>query len=76
VRSTTRRGVNTFGKAAKKHLTKQGLKSASMRAKLFDPTLYVYLVRTASALNVGGEMTGGRRYKVDLSGVTCTCRIP
>jgi hypothetical protein len=70
------RGVNTFDKAAKKHLTEQGLKTASMRAELFDPTLYVYSVRTASALNVRGEMTGGRIYKVDLSGVTCTCCIP
>jgi hypothetical protein len=70
------RGVNTFVKATKKHLTEQGLKAASMRAELFDPTLYVYPVRTASALNVGGEMTGGRIYKVDLSRVTCTCCIP
>jgi hypothetical protein len=69
-------GVNIFGKAAKKHLNEQGLKAASMRAELFDPTLYVYSVRTASALNVGGEMTGERIYKVDLSGVTCTCCIP
>jgi hypothetical protein len=52
-------GVNSFGKAAKKHLTEQGLKAASTRAELFDPTLYVYSVRTTSALNVGGEMTGG-----------------
>jgi hypothetical protein len=70
------RGVHIFGKASKKHLTKQGLKVASMRAELFDPTLYVYSVRTASTLNVRGEMTGGRIYKVDLSGVTCTCCIP
>jgi hypothetical protein len=70
------RGVNTFGKAAKRHLTEQGLKVVSMRAELFDPTLYVYSVRTASALNVRGEMIGGRIYKVDLSGVTCTCCIP
>jgi hypothetical protein len=70
------RGVNIFGKAAEKHLTEQGLKAASMRAELFDPTLYVYSVRTASALNVGGEMMGGRIYKVDLSRVTCTCCIP
>jgi hypothetical protein len=70
------RGVNICGKTAKKHLTEQGLKAASMRVELFDPTLYVYSVRTASALNVGGEMTGGRIYKVGLSGVTCTCCIP
>jgi hypothetical protein len=70
------RGMNIFGKAAKKHLNDQGKKAASMRAELFDPTLYVYLVRTASVLNVGGEMTGGRIYEVDLSGVSCTCCIP
>jgi hypothetical protein len=64
-----------ISKAAKKHLAVKGLKVAGMRAELFDPTLYVYSVRTASALNVGGEMTGGHIYKVDLSGVTCTCYI-
>jgi Na+-translocating ferredoxin:NAD+ oxidoreductase RnfE subunit len=47
-----------------------------MRVELFDPTLYVYLMRTTSALNVGGEMTSGRIYKVDLSVGTCTCCIP
>ena len=70
------RNINNFGKAATKHLNTEGLKAAGMSAELFDPALYVYSVRTASALNVGGEMTGGRIYKVDLSAVTCTCCIP
>ena len=47
-----------------------------MSAELFDPTAYVYSVRTATALTVGGEMTGGRMYKVDLTSVTCTCCVP
>ena len=65
-----------MGKGAKKLLTKAGKAAASMLTELFNPTAYVYSVRTATALTVGGEMTGGHMYKVDLTSVTCTCCVP
>ena len=42
-----------WGKGAAKHLLEEGKKAASMSAELFDPTLYVYFVRTANAMTVG-----------------------
>ena len=72
----SRPNQDLWGKSAKKLLTKAGKAAASMSAELFDPTTYVYSVRTATALTVGGEMTGGRMYKVDLTSVTCTCCVP
>uniref|UniRef100_K4AKD0 MULE transposase domain-containing protein n=1 Tax=Setaria italica TaxID=4555 RepID=K4AKD0_SETIT len=67
-----------WGKGARNHLETEGKKAASMLAELFDPTLYVYSVRTASGLTVGGEMTGGRIYKllhIPCSHMIATCRV-
>ena len=72
----SRPNQDLWGKGAMKLLTKAGKAAAGMSAELFDPTTYVYSVRTATALTVGGEMTGGRMYKVDLTSVTCTCCVP
>ena len=72
----SRPNQDLWGKGAMKLLTKAGKAAAGMSAELFDPTTYVYSVRTATALTVGGEMTGGRIYKVDLTSATCTCCVP
>jgi hypothetical protein len=46
--------MNNFGKAVT-NLNTERLKAASMSVELFDPALYLYAVRIASALNVGDD---------------------
>ena len=61
-----------WGKAIAKHLTSQGEISATQEAQLFDPRSYVYSVRSAFRTCVGGEGSGSRIYRVDLTTVQCT----
>ena len=59
------------------HLEKQGDLSGNQVAILFDPTKYVYDVRSASRTNIGGESSGGRIYRVEIGDtVSCTCMMP
>ena len=71
----SRLNQDLWRRGAKKLLTKVGKAAASMSAELFDPTAYVYSVRTATAFTVGREMASGRIYKMDLTSVTCMCCV-
>jgi hypothetical protein len=42
--------------------------------KLFDPAKLVYEVKSSRQTNVGGEVSGGRIFRVEIgNAVSCTC---
>lgn len=65
-----------WGDASWAQFEEGDLKSIGQEAILFDPTSHIYEVKCATSTNAGGETSGGRVFRVDLTAVTCTCRKP
>jgi nitrogen regulatory protein PII len=66
-----------LGESARKHLLKQCEISTNEVVVLFDPVKLVYEVESSSRTNVGGEISGGRIFRVEIGDVvSCTCMTP
>jgi hypothetical protein len=65
-----------FGKAAKEFMDEAELWSKMQIADPYGPTRQVYSVRGRGGTTLGGELYGGRNYRVDLQKVECTCNVP
>jgi hypothetical protein len=66
-----------WGEPARKHLLEQCEISTNEVVMLFDPTRLVYKVKSSSRTNVGGEISGGRIFQVEIGNVVrCTCMTP
>jgi hypothetical protein len=69
--------VEHWGKPRRKHLVEQGEISNNEVAELFDTVKLVYEVKLSSWTNVGGEVSGGRIFQVEIGNVvSCTCMTP
>jgi hypothetical protein len=63
-----------WGEPSRKHLLEQGEISNNEVAILFDPAKLVYEVKSSSWTNVGGEVSGGRIFRVEIDEVVSyTC---
>jgi hypothetical protein len=66
-----------WGEHAKKHLLEQCEISTNEVFVLFDPVELVYKVKSSSQTNVGGEVSGGHIFQVEMRDVVnCTCMTP
>jgi hypothetical protein len=66
-----------WGEPARKHLLEQCEISTNEVTVLFDPAKLVYKVKSSSRMNVGGEISGGRIFQVEIGDVvSCTCMTP
>jgi hypothetical protein len=66
-----------WGEPARKYLLEQCEISTNEVAVLFDPTKLVYEVKSSSRMNVGGEISGGRIFRVEIDDVvSCTYMTP
>jgi hypothetical protein len=66
-----------WGELARKHLLEQCEISTNEVVMLFDLTRLVYEVKSSSQTNVGGEISGGRIFRVEIGDVvSCTCMTP
>jgi hypothetical protein len=62
---------------ARKHILEQCEISTNEVAVLFDPMKLVYEVKSSSRMNVGGEISEGRIFRVEIGFVvSCTCMTP
>jgi hypothetical protein len=58
-----------WGELGKKQLCEQDEISGNKVAALFDPTKLMYEVKSSSRTNIGGEISGGRIYRVKIGDV-------
>jgi hypothetical protein len=66
-----------LGEPGRKHLLEHGEISNNEVIVLFDPVNLVYEVKSSSRTNVGGEVSGGRIFRVEIDNVvSCTCMTP
>jgi hypothetical protein len=66
-----------WGEPARKYLLKQCEISTNEVVVLFDPARLVYEGKSSSRTNVGGEILGGRIFRVEIGDmVSCTCMTP
>jgi hypothetical protein len=66
-----------WGEPARKHLLEQCGISTNEVIVLFDPARLVYEVKSSSRTNVGGEISGGRIFQVEIGDVvSCTYMTP
>jgi hypothetical protein len=66
-----------WGQPGREHLLEQCEISTNEVAMLFDPTKLVYEVKSSSRTNVGGEVSGGRIFQVEIGDVvSCTYMTP
>ena len=66
-----------WGGPGRKHLLEQGEISNDEVAAMFDPAKLVYEVKSSSRTNIGGEVSGGRIFRVEIGDVvSCTCMTP
>jgi hypothetical protein len=66
-----------WGEPSRKHLLEHGEISTNEVVVLFDPVKLVYKVKSSSRTNVGGEVSGGRIFRVEIDDVvSCTCMTP
>jgi hypothetical protein len=62
-----------WGEPTRKHLFEQCEISTNEVAVLFDPVKLVYEVKSSSQMNIGGEISGGRIFQVEIGDVvSCT----
>jgi hypothetical protein len=74
--TTSKRGM-LGGGLGRKYLLEQGEISNNEVVMLFDPTKLVYEIKSSSRTNVGGELSGGRIFRVEIGNlVSCTCMTP
>jgi hypothetical protein len=65
------------GEPGRKHLLKYGEISNNEVVVLFDPSKLVYEVSSSSRTNIGGEISGGHIFRVEIGNVmSCTCMTP
>jgi hypothetical protein len=65
------------GGAGRKYLLEQAEISNNEVVMLFDPVKLVYEVKSLSRTNVGGEVSGGHIFRVEIGNpVSCTCMTP
>jgi hypothetical protein len=66
-----------WGEPCRKHLLEQGEISNNEVDVLLDPMKLGYEVNSSSRTNVGGEVSGGRIFRVEIDDVvSCTCMTP
>jgi hypothetical protein len=66
-----------WGQHGRKHLLEQSKIFNNVVTALFDPTKLVYVVKSSSQTNVGGEVSGGCIFRVEIGDVvSCTCMTP
>jgi hypothetical protein len=66
-----------WGEPDRKHLLGQSEISNNEVAAIFDSVKVVYEVKTSSRTNVGGEVSRGRIFQVEIGDVvSCTCMTP
>jgi hypothetical protein len=66
-----------WGEPARKHLLEQDEISNNEVVVLFDPVKLVYEVRLSSRTKVGGKVTGGHIFRVEIgNAVSYTCMTP
>jgi hypothetical protein len=66
-----------WGEPARKHLLEQCEISTNEVVVLFDPAKLVYEVKSSSRTNVGGEISGGHIFRVEIGDVVSyTCMAP
>jgi hypothetical protein len=69
--------VERWGEPDRKHLLEQCEISTNEVVVLFDPVKLVYEVKSSSRMNVGGEISGGRIFRVEIGDVVSyTCMTP
>jgi hypothetical protein len=64
-RQSMTKGECWGGGPARKHLLEQCEISTNEVVVLFDPARLVYEVKSSSRMNVGGEISGGRIFRVE-----------
>jgi hypothetical protein len=66
-----------WGEPGRKYLLEQGEISNNEVVVLFDPVKLVYEVKSSRQTNVGGEVSGGHIFRVEIGNpVSCTCMTP
>jgi hypothetical protein len=76
VRQSLAKG-ESWGEHVKKHLLEQGEILNNEVTVLFDPSKPVYEVKSSSRTNVGGDISGGRIFRVEIGNVvSCICMTP
>jgi hypothetical protein len=66
-----------WGEPDKKHLLEQSEISTNEVVVLFDHAKLVYEVKSSSRTNIGGEVSGGRMFRVEIGDVvSCTYMTP
>jgi hypothetical protein len=69
--------MGALGEPCRKHILKQSEISTNEVDVLFDPAKLVYEVKSSSVTNVGGEVSGGHTFRVEIGDVVgCTCMTP
>jgi hypothetical protein len=64
-------------KTGRKYLLEQAEISNNEVVVLFDPPKLVYEVKSSSRTSVGGEVSGGHIFRVEIdTSMSCTCMIP
>jgi hypothetical protein len=65
------------GEPGRKHLLEYGEILNNEVVVLFDPSKLVYEVSSSSRTNIGGEISGGHIFRVEIGNVmSCTCMTP
>jgi hypothetical protein len=63
-----------WGEPGGKHLREESEISTNEVVMLFDPTKLVYEVKSSSRTNIGGDVSGGCIFRVEIGDVvSCTC---
>jgi hypothetical protein len=76
VRQSLAKGEH-WGEPGRKYLLEQTEISNNEVAVLFDPAKLVYEVKSSSQTSVGGEVSGGRIFRVEIgTPVSCMCMTP
>jgi hypothetical protein len=66
-----------WGKPKRKYLLEHGGISNNEVVVLFDPAKLVYEVKSSSRTSVGGEVSGGRIFRIEIgTHASCTCMTP
>jgi hypothetical protein len=69
--------MGALGEPSRKHILEQSEISTNEVDVLFDPMKLVYEVKSSSVTNVGGEVSGGHTFRVEIGDVVgCTCMTP
>jgi hypothetical protein len=66
-----------WGEPGRKYLLEQGKISNNEVAAIFDPTKLVYQLKSSSQTNIGGKVSRGCIFHVEIGDVvSCTCVTP